>query len=51
MLIQVFYDEHFIEYKVCDATGEDKTCSNKFYPNFNPGDHDFYWVKMDDTIC
>jgi hypothetical protein len=34
-------------YTVCNDSGEDPSCSNKFYPNYNPNDHDFYFMSID----
>ncbi len=33
-------------YKICNDSGEDISCSNKFYPNYNPSDHDVYWISQ-----
>jgi hypothetical protein len=48
---EVLYDEPMKNYKVCDASGEDRTCSNKFDPEYNFPDHDVYWIPMDDSVC
>lgn len=34
-------------YKVCNDSGEDPSCSNQFYPNYDPKDHDFYFIQID----
>ena len=34
-------------YKICDDSGEDNTCSNKYFPEYLAGDHDFYFINMD----
>lgn len=44
---EVFFSEDMKEYKICNDSGEDPTCSNKFYPFFNPKDHDFYFITID----
>ena len=44
---EVFFNEQMTDYKICAESGEDNSCSNKFYPAYNPGDHDFYFY---DTI-
>ena len=36
---EVFYDEKFDSYKVCDGTGEDKTCADKFDVPYDINDH------------
>merc|ERR1711862_1056652 len=28
---EIFYDKPFINYKVCDGTGEDKKCADKWF--------------------
>lgn len=33
-------------YKVCNDSGEDPTCSNKYFPNYNRDDHDFYFFAI-----
>lgn len=38
-------------YKICNDSGEDKSCSDGFAPNFNPKDHTFYWVNTDSSVC
>jgi hypothetical protein len=38
-------------YKICDDSGEDKSCSDGFAPNFDPKDHTFYWVNTDSSVC
>lgn len=48
---EVFYNEDFTEYKVCNDGGEDSTCSAKYFPNFTPADHEVYFYNMDTTIC
>lgn len=48
---EVLYDETMKTFKVCNSSGEDKTCSNRFDPDYSFADHDVYWVAMDDSIC
>ncbi len=33
-------------YVICNDSGEDKNCSNKFFPDYNPADHDFYFWDL-----
>ena len=44
---EYFFDEHMQSYAGCDETGEDSSCSNKFYPNYNTQDHLTYWYSFD----
>jgi hypothetical protein len=48
---EVFWDEHFTTYKVCDASGEDKTCSNHFFPDYSGSDHNHYFIEIDGLKC
>ena len=38
-------------YKVCDKSGEDSSCSNSFFPNYDPNDHDFYFINISHVKC
>lgn len=38
-------------YKVCSDSGEDKSCSNKFFPEYDPNDHDHYFIFISQTQC
>jgi hypothetical protein len=31
---EIFFDENMENYKICNDSGEDPSCSNSFYPNF-----------------
>lgn len=48
---EVLYDEAMKTYKVCNDSGEDNTCSNRFDPEYSFPDHDVYWIAMDDSVC
>jgi len=48
---EVFYNEGFSEYKICDDSGEDQDCSDKYFPDYTFKDHTFYWVKTDSSVC
>ena len=48
---EIFYNEDFTSYTVCNDSGEDKTCSNKYMPFIEPGDHTFYFVATDASVC
>lgn len=48
---EVLYDEKMENYEVCDDSGEDPTCSNSYSPNYNSGDHHFYFFPMNSTDC
>lgn len=48
---EVFLNEDISSYKICDSTGEDKTCSNQFAPFYTPNDHDHYFVYISQTKC
>ena len=48
---EVFFNLDLSVFKVCDATGEDITCSNKFFPAYDPNDHDHYFVYISQVQC
>lgn len=48
---EIFFDKEMANYKVCSESGEDKTCSNQFFPNYDPNDHDLYFVYISQTKC
>lgn len=48
---EVFWNLDMTTYKVCDSTGEDKSCSNKFFPAYDPNDHDHYFINISETQC
>lgn len=43
---EVFFSEDMQTYSVCNESGEDPACSNKFFPNYNRADHDFYFFAI-----
>lgn len=43
---EVFFSEDMQTYKVCNESGEDPTCSNKYFPNYTRADHDFYFFDI-----
>jgi predicted lipase len=43
---EIFFSKDMINYKVCDDSGEDPTCSNQFFPNYNAADHSFYFYQI-----
>ena len=43
---EIFWNEDYTVYKTCGETGEDRSCSNQFFPEYNAGDHDTYFVKI-----
>ena len=47
---EVFYNEKFTMYKVCDGSGEDKTCSDQFDVAISTSDHTHY-MNMSITDC
>ena len=52
MAYEVLYDEEMKNYKICNEEGEDESCSNSYYPNYNAEDHVSYWIKLDvSAIC
>ena len=48
---EVLYDEEMKTYKVCNDSGEDRSCTNRFDPDYSFPDHDIYWVVMDGSNC
>ena len=49
--VEIFWDEHFTKYEVCNDSGEDKNCSNKFFPDYSAGDHDIYFIPLSSLKC
>ncbi len=43
---EIFFDEEMKNYVICNDSGEDKTCSNKFFPDYKGSDHDFYFWDL-----
>ena len=48
---EVFYNEKMTSFKVCDETGEDKTCSDHLAPDYTFTDHGTYFLPIDEKIC
>jgi hypothetical protein len=48
---EVFFDKGMLSYKICSEKGEDSTCSNKFSPEYNTADHDFYFIALSSLKC
>jgi hypothetical protein len=48
---EIFFNADNTVYKICDSTGEDKSCSNQYFPEYNPNDHDFYFIYISQTKC
>ena len=48
---EVLYDEEMKNYQVCNESGEDSSCSDRFAPDYSFNDHTTYWVKTDSTVC
>lgn len=48
---EVLFDEDMKNYQVCDSSGEDPKCSNRFDPNYSIEDHITYWIRPHDDIC
>lgn len=48
---EIFFNENMSEYKVCNESGEDPTCSNKFFPEYTTNDHNFYFVDLGKVKC
>jgi len=48
---EIFWDADFTEHKTCGSSGEDKSCSNQFFPDYSAADHDTYFIKMSSPQC
>jgi hypothetical protein len=44
---EVLFSEDMSTYKVCNDSGEDPSCSNRFYPEYSHFDHDLYFFEID----
>lgn len=51
MANEIFFNKDMSSYKICDDSGEDHTCSNQFFPDYLPGDHNFYFFDFDTVKC
>ena len=38
-------------YKICDVSGEDKSCSDGLAPEYSFSDHTTYFIPDSETIC
>jgi len=38
-------------YVICNQSGEDKTCSNKYAPEYSAADHSFYFMDLGSLQC
>lgn len=48
---EILYDGPMKNFTICNDSGEDKNCSNKFVPFLEPNDHTFYFVPTDASVC
>jgi len=48
---EIFFNGDMSSYKVCGVSGEDKSCSNQYFPTFNIDDHKFYFRNMFTPTC
>lgn len=48
---EVFWNEDYTEHKVCGASGEDRSCSNQYFPEYSAADHDIYFIKISSPHC
>ena len=48
---EIFFNEDLSVYKTCNSSGEDSTCSDKFFPNYDPNDHDHYFMYISKVQC
>lgn len=48
---EIFWDEDFSQYKTCASSGEDRSCSNQYFPDYSTADHDTYFIKISSPKC
>lgn len=48
---EIFFNEDLTVYKTCNSSGEDITCSNKFFPKYERSDHDHYFMHISQVQC
>ncbi len=48
---EIFFNANFTTHQECDSSGEDKECSNKYFPDFTMDDHDFYFESISGVKC
>ena len=48
---EVLYDEKMDNYQVCNESGEDRDCSDKFAPDYTMTDHGFYFLPPTTKVC
>lgn len=48
---EVFFDQAMDSYVICNSSGEDKTCSNKYSPEYSVADHGFYFLDLGSLKC
>jgi len=48
---EIFFNQEMDTYKTCSSTGEDRSCSNGFFPDYSTADHSFYFLQVSSPIC
>lgn len=48
---EILFDKEFKNYTICNESGEDPACSNRFFPEYTPVDHDFYFIDLGTVKC
>jgi len=48
---EIYWNEDQTVYKTCGDTGEDKSCSNQFFPEYRTDDHLIYFYKVNAPSC
>jgi hypothetical protein len=48
---EIFFNSDMTSYKTCGSSGEDFSCSKKYFPNFNINDHKLYFIDMENPQC
>jgi len=44
---EVLFDEKMINYQICDTSGEDPDCSNRYFPDYHEKYHMTYFILFD----
>lgn len=44
---EIFFDKDMTAYKTCSDSGEDRECSNQYFPNYNLDENGWYFRDIE----
>lgn len=48
---EIFFDKDMKEYKTCGDTGEDRSCSNQYFPDYVLDENSWYFRAIESPEC